>query len=310
MEEQSPAPFEKHVCCIACGGGSLRPLKGYEEQYLVCCRSCGVVFPERIPTQQELSDFYATYSYSSDPWIPPLTLKRYHALLDDFERFRSSGRLLDTGCGAGHFLAVARERGWEVYGNEFSPAAVAICEAKGISMVRGSLIHPDKIPPGFEALEGTFDVVTSFEVIEHVNTPVRDLERLHGLLRTGGVLYLTTPNYNALARRWLGVRYNVLNYPEHLCHFTRKSLDRTARKAGFVCLYSRSGGISFSRIAGSRDPSAEVRIGAKDAPDERMRQRTEYHWFWRRVKRLANRAFQVSGLGAGLKALYQKPARD
>jgi 2-polyprenyl-3-methyl-5-hydroxy-6-metoxy-1,4-benzoquinol methylase len=298
--------FHRHQQCVVCGSVHFAALRGYEEQYLVKCGSCEMVFAERIPTEEELSSFYSTYSYSSDPWVSPITLKRYHTLLDEFERYRLTGRILDTGCGAGHFLAVARERGWEVFGNEFSPAAVGICEAKGISMVHGALGSPSKAPEGFSALEGGFDVVTSFEVLEHVNTPVDDLKVLHRYLRDGGLLYVTTPNFNAFARRWLGVQYNVLNYPEHLSYFTSKTLDAAAKHAGFSRLRSWSEGVSLSRIAGSRTPSAEIRIGSKEAPDERLRQRTETQWFWKFVKRLANSAFRLTGTGSGLKAYYRK----
>ncbi len=306
MEAQAKHTWEEHTHCIACESEHLRPLQKYTEQYLVRCRSCGVVFPQRIPTARELSEFYATYAYSADPWISPITVKRYHALLDTFEPYRKTGRILDTGCGAGHFLAVARERGWEVYGNEFSPAAVHICEAKGIAMVHGALDNPERVPDGFSALAGGFDVVTSFEVLEHVNTPLGDLRILHRLLRDGGLLYITTPNFNALARLWLGVKYNVLNYPEHLGHFTLKSLDSTLKRAGFTRLRSWSEGISISRIAGSRDPEAGVRIGDESAPDERFRQRTETHWFWRRVKQFVNALFRFTGTGSGLKGMYVK----
>ena len=298
--------FHRHQQCVACGSAHFGVLRGYEEQYLVKCRSCAMVFAERIPTEEELSSFYSTYSYSSDPWVSPITLKRYHTLLDEFERYRLTGRILDTGCGAGHFLAVARERGWEVFGNEFSPAAVGICETKGISMVHGALGSPSKAPEGFSALEGGFDVVTSFEVLEHVNTPIDDLKVLHRYLRDGGLLYVTTPNFNAFARRWLGVQYNVLNYPEHLSYFTSRTLDAAAKRAGFSRLRSWSEGVSLSRIAGSRTPSAEIRIGSKEAPDERLRQRTETQWFWKLVKRLANSAFRLTGTGSGLKAYYRK----
>lgn len=309
MDVHGTENFERHARCIACGGSSLTAKKGYETQYLVACKSCGLVFPERVPTSAELEAFYATYSYSSDPWISPITLNRYYELLDAFENYRQTGKLFDTGCGAGHFLSVARERGWEVYGNEFSPAAVEICRSKGIAMVEGALSDPKTLPDGFEQLKGCFDIVTSFEVLEHVNTPIEDLRALHSLLRDGGLLYLTTPNFNSLARRWLRVNYNVLNYPEHLAHYTRRTLDATVKEAGFEKVKSWSDGISFSRIAGSRNPSAGIEIGSREAPDERMRKRIESRWYLMVLKRLANGLLRLSGTGSGLKGLYVKRQR-
>ncbi len=301
--------FRVHSNCIACGAANLRSIAGYERHHLGRCGSCGLTFVLRIPEAHELEAFYSRYSYGSDPWISPITIRRYEALLDRFEAYRKTGRIFDTGCGAGHFLAVARRRGWEVYGNEFSPAAVRLCSDKGIAMIQGALTAPEAFPEGvasMQELAGSFDVVTSFEVIEHINNPNEDLQAMRALLRPGGATYITTPNFNALSRFWLKADYNVIGYPEHLTYYTRKSLRAALHRNGFCSTHVVTDGISFTRIAKSRKPSSSHKIGGANAPDEQFRAKTETHWFWKAVKRVANTLFKVTGTGSNLKAFAER----
>ena len=93
---------------------------------------------------------------------------------------------MDVGCGIGYFFDVAKSRGWEVYGTEYTDSAVTICEGKGITMNAGALN-----PQNYEA--ESFDVITSFEVIEHINTPKEEMARIFSLLRKGAIFTSLRP---------------------------------------------------------------------------------------------------------------------
>lgn len=293
--------MKKHVRCISCNSDNLRSKRGYERHALVHCGSCGLHFIEQIPTQEELTAFYAKYAYSKDPWISPITIKRYHTLLDEFEPYRKTNKLLDVGCGAGHFLNVAKERGWEVHGTEYSPAAIALCEAKGIEMKSGALN-----PADFDL--SSFDVITSFEVLEHINNPQEDTGSIEKLLRPGGMHYLTTPNFNALSRFWLKADYNVIGYPEHLAYYSRASLKKLMKSFDLSTKRCVTEGISISRIRKSKG-DATFKLNSEAAPDENLRAKTETNPFWKGVKRLANTVFRVTGTGVTLKGYFVKPTK-
>ena len=123
-----------------------------------------------------------------------------------------------VGCGRGWFLDEARKRGWKVYGTEYSEKAIEICEMSGIEMKKGQL-NADL----FES--ESFDIVTSFEVIEHINNPNDDLKEVYKLLRQGGLYYCTTPNFNYAMRYYVKEKYNVIYYPEYLSYYTKKTLN-------------------------------------------------------------------------------------
>ena len=269
----------------------------YASAHLCRCGRCGFVFARAIPTPEELERHYE--SYGRNDYLSPLTVKRYEELLDSFEPYRRTGRILDVGCGIGYFLEVAQRRGWSVHGTEYTDEAVKICRDKGIEVFKGAL---DPADFGVE-----FDVITSFEVLEHINNPRDELQRFMTLLRPGGLVYLTTPNFNSLLRYRLKAAFNVICYPEHLCYYAPRTLSRLFREAGFEQLKLQTTGVSLTRLKTSAQTSQEAFISA-DSTDERLRQRLEnpvMQW----VKQALNALLSLFGVGDTLKGWYHKPAR-
>lgn len=256
---------------------------------------------EKIPTPEELNRHYSRYSYEGEETISPLTIKRYHELLDEFEPYRKTGRLLDVGCGRGWFLQEAQKRGWEVFGTEYSETAVALCRSSGIEMHSGALkynLYPEQ----------HFDIITSFEVIEHINNPNEDLALISQFVRKGGLFYCTTPNFNSAMRYYLKTHYNVINYPEHLSYYTRKTLKFAVEKHGFECRKFLSTGISINRLKASKQ-SDEKHGGASTASttsDENLRNQMEQKWYLGLLKNVVNLLFTWTNTGLALKGYFVK----
>jgi 2-polyprenyl-3-methyl-5-hydroxy-6-metoxy-1,4-benzoquinol methylase len=284
-----------HTSCTLCHSEKITHLRGYEKNHLSKCSNCGFVFCKKIPTQEELEKYYE--NYGSEHYLSPITISRYEELLDLFEKYRKNNTILDVGCGSGYFLEVAKKRGWQVYGTEFSDHQIKRCEEKGILMKQGE-INADM----FEREH--FDIITSFEVLEHTNNPQQQIQQINKLLRQGGGLYLTTPNFNALYRFRLKGKYNVINYPEHLSYFTKKTLHRLFKSNGFKKLLLVSHGISVSRIKTSFGNKQDYISPVSD--DEKIRAAFEKNKFKKMIKRLLNSLFNLFGVGDKLKAMYIK----
>ena len=293
------AEIQYHSKCIVCDSTKLKDLSGYEKVGLCQCGDCKMVFMKEIPTLDQLTECYKNYSYDKAVFVSPITIKRYNEILDGFEKYRSTGRLLDVGCGVGLFLEVAIARGWEVYGTEYSERAVEICESKGINMKRGALAAKD-----FGGLE--FDVVTSFEVIEHISNPQEDMREIITLMRKGGLFYCTTPNFNALMRYYLKTDYDIIGFPEHLSYYTPSTLRFICERMGLTTLKVKADGISLSRITRSMSKDKNVAIVGKDSQDEKLRESMENNIFLQGVKSLANAFFNTTGLGYALKGYFVK----
>ena len=292
--------MEKHKNCFICGNNELKKLgKYYLKHELVKCKNCGFVFNEKIPSLELLTEHYSQYSYGSKGYLSPITIKSYNILLDEFEKYRKVGRILDVGCGRGWFLVEARKRGWEVYGTEYSEKAVELCKSAGIKMFQGELDVNN-----FDGIE--FDVITSFEVIEHINNPNEDLQKIHSLLRKEGLFYCTTPNFNSLMRYYLKEDYNVIGYPEHLSYYTKKTLNNVLVKNGFKKSKFLTTGISITRIKTSKKKSTEKYV-SKTSSDEILRQNIDSKWYLGIAKKIANKTLTFTNTGMTLKGYYTKP---
>jgi 2-polyprenyl-3-methyl-5-hydroxy-6-metoxy-1,4-benzoquinol methylase len=285
-----------HKACILCDSADISPLPEYEEHQLVICNDCSFVFMLRIPTVEELITHYKTYSYTGTP--NQSTIKSYNLLLDYFEQYRKNNSILDVGCGRGWFLDEAKKRGWRVYGTEFSSDAVKLCESKGIEMKQGDLDVGD-----FD--NEKFDVVFSSEVIEHVNNPSVQFSKIYSVLRHGGMTYLTTPNWNCYLRRKYKARYNIIEYPEHLGYFTKKTINKGLTDVGFRKEKLLTTGITFSRVAA--DKAGSVSRTDLKARDEMLRTAASGNLFFSLAKKVVNVLLTISGLGFTLKAYYVKP---
>jgi 2-polyprenyl-3-methyl-5-hydroxy-6-metoxy-1,4-benzoquinol methylase len=288
--------FQSHKACLLTGSTNLQPMKGYEKDYLVKSRPLGFVFSARIPTEEELIKHYE--SYGREDYLSPITVKRYGQLLDQFEKYRKTGKILDVGCGIGLFLTSAKERDWKVYGTEFTDKAIEICKAKGINM------HQGRLDPTWFA-QNEFDIITSFEVLEHINNPLEEMSNIHTILRPGGLFYFTTPNFNAIARYYLKSNYNVICYPDHLCYYTKKTINYLMKKSGFRKLKLLATGISLTRIKFSMKKNNEAMI-SPTSTDEKIRETFESNRLMGFIKKCINGVFSLTSTGSSLKGWYIK----
>ena len=286
----------KQSSCPVCMSKSFYAMPGYEKAYLNRCRNCSLVFSLRIPPNEELQLCYANYGQKE--YLSPITLKRFDELLNLFEKYRKTNRILDMGCGYGAFLETAQKKGWEVYGTEFSDKAIEIAEAKGIKVAKAGFSVKD-FEPGF------FDLITASEVIEHLPDPCRAISEIKEGVREGGAVYFTTPNFDSLLRYRLGPEYNIIDHPEHLSYFNRKSLHHCMKKNGFRKVFLKCHGFSVTRLKASQK-EYKKHIIAKDTHDEKIRNTFEKNSFNQFVKKSLNSALSLSGLGDTLKALYVK----
>ena len=289
-------PQVEHKKCLVCESEKLNPLKGFEKHHLCQCGSCGFVFCKPIPTKEELDAVYE--GYGRNDYLSDLTIQAYEQVLDSFEPYRKTNKLIDVGCGIGYFLEVAKRRGWEVYGTEFTEEAVKICEAKGAKMELGVLN-----PENYEA--ESFDVVCSFEVIEHINNPREELANFYKLLRSGGLVYCTTPNFNAVERYQLGANWNVLGYPEHLSYYTPKTLRRVYKETGFKTKKVLATGVSLTRIKKSQGKSNQATI-SETSDDEKLRNQIAGNPLLGIAKDIINWKLTLFGVGNSLKGWFVK----
>ena len=143
---------------------------------------------------------------------------------------KNGGSLLDVGCGDGAFLALAHTCGWDVTGLDPDPKAVENVTKQGLSAYLGGIEY-------FEGKTNLFDVITMNHVIEHVHKPIKLLEACYKLLKSGGQLWLETPNINSFGHTRFKKNWRGIEAPRHLVLFNRHSLKQAILSVGFTELH-------------------------------------------------------------------------
>lgn len=287
---------DRFTYCPLCHSNHIADLgNSYAHASLCRCGQCGFVFAAQKPSAPTLHTHYNSYRRNNT--FSDITRKRYLELLDELEPYRKHNRILDVGCGDGYFLETAKAKGWEVFGTEFTTNAVEICRIKGIIMFQGTVLD---VPQNLE-----FDVITTFEVIEHMNNGPEFAERTHALLRPGGLFYFTTPNFNSLSRRRLKGNWRVIDYPEHLSYYTPHSITRLLNAQGFSKSKLLTTGVSMQ----SRINYKQAIESGNLAPDETLREKIENRFYMRWIKSMVNGMLTITGTGDTLKGFFVKPLR-
>ena len=231
--------IEEPIPCSLCEGRLVQPLFRPPQGYrVVRCVGCGLLYRNPGVKPERLGDLYAgkysrflTGDYAKD------RLRRYRLVMDAFDPLFADGshrRLLDFGCGAGLFLELAYERGFEGYGVDLSEDSVT----KARERPSGAHAHfgsPADVP---EIAAGGFDVVTMWSVLAHLATPVEDLTMLRGLLSDDGALMLLTVNANSLLLKATGDRWGGFTR-NHLKFYSPMTLPLLFRRAGFEAVVMR-----------------------------------------------------------------------
>ena len=177
---------------------------------------------------------YADYDRDKAPM--EATFFKY---LDRIEAAGAKGGMLDVGAATGFFLDLARRRGWSVHGVEPSSYAAQLGQAKGID-VRAGTLEDQNFPAG------SFDAVTLWDVIEHLPDPNTTLQRIHALLKSGGVLAINTPDSASLLAHIMGLNWHLVTPPEHLNLFHRKSIRTLLEREGYEVLQVANIGKTFT----------------------------------------------------------------
>jgi SAM-dependent methyltransferase len=230
--------------CVVCGSRERRSVRtardvfrpGYARSFeLTECLACGHVMQNPHPGAAELSAAYAVEyapykpAWSETRWslwraLRVLTVRRRMAKLQKWSRGTT---LLEVGCGAGDFLLAAHRAGWSVHAVEYNRTMVeALRDRFDLDVKTGELA------PGLWE-EAGFDVVAFWNVLEHVNDPIRNLGLAARYLRPGGVVLMNIPTRDVPeSGRWFGEYWALLDQPRHLNFFGRETLARACLGAG------------------------------------------------------------------------------
>ena len=218
------------IDCPVCAGHSFSHLFTKQNEKFVSCDDCGLMLINPRPEMQQVeetydSDYSERYIKKADKKLK--RCKKWVARVKN--RFVQTGRWLDVGCSAGFVVAAAEQAGFEAYGVELETAAVNYANGKlGLSKVSAGTLVEQQYPDEY------FDVISMYDVIEHVpdlNSIVAELRRL---IKPSGVIEIRTPDVG----HWQTPRdlsqWKEVKPSEHLYYFDARTLERLFEQHGLI----------------------------------------------------------------------------
>lgn len=241
--------WEAVTCCPICKSeNSIFELSKFDIDMLKCL-DCSHRYHNKFPV--DIDDVYNDRKYknkSAGYWVEGEYEYRKNRfgvervkILEDYLGSIKNKFLLDVGCGAGYFLDAALDAGANCDGLEPSED-VRIDTSKKIGINISDKAIEDFNP------KNNYDILTSFDVIEHVKNPMSMFSHMNRLLKKNGVLLLFTPNFDSFGVKVARENSNLVSPGAHLMLFTEKSMKLALEKSGFEIVYYKTYGLDIDDI--------------------------------------------------------------
>ena len=201
-------------------------VQGYK---IVKCANCGFVQVLDQPKQEQLDRLYEENYFSSNKYRDINTLnKELLRRLKLMQQYIPSmgARILEAGCGTGEFISFAKNN-YDMFGFDISEAAIKIAQERNPQLSTQLWAYKDEeynLPSNF------YDAICAWDVIEHLRNPVPIFQQLMKSLKSGGYLFISTPNIGAFIAGILGRYWAFMTPPEHLSFFDKQTMSFITEK--------------------------------------------------------------------------------
>ena len=226
----------EHVRCPVCDADNNGFLFHHFDECYTECETCGLIYINPRLRQDEVESFFEDEYYGLDRKKVEFStrLRYFEEKIRSMESLKQKGRVLDIGCGPGHFLEMCRRAGWQPVGVELSAQACAAARAQGLDVAQGSLQQA-------AFADGEFDVVTLWNVLDHMTQPLDEMREVHRILKPGGLVLVRVPNaaFHRLVKAAVRRLNSLMNLNMadkttfKMCTFSGASARRLFDRAGF-----------------------------------------------------------------------------
>jgi len=207
----------------------------------VKCKNCHLIYMNPVEKVSKTNEYYFKAKNTHAPTIRESYLRTAQSQLRLIQKYASGTNLLDMGCAQGFFLFSASKAGYTTKGVEISQDAVAYARKEFDLDVEAKPFEELQFPGNH------FDVVTLWQVLEHVPYPLMILKEVHRMLKPEGLLVVSTPNIEGIPAKILRKRWWDIKRL-HINQFTTKTLTNILQNAGFknISAVSYRGFVSLS----------------------------------------------------------------
>ena len=264
---QSNRNSMESVSCAICGEDNAAFLFSKWGHNVVRCRHCGLSYVNPRNFRVESDDYFR------GPYLSTIeengTLKSgiehlYSAVVNNLNTYLAAGRLLDVGCAMGHFMAFARGRGWSVHGVECSRYAADYGRERwGLRIQPVCDLREARLP------DNHFDACVLIEVAEHLPYPRVTFTEVFRLLKPGGMVYVTTPNFSSFRAMLQREDWQAVIPTGHLYYFSADSLGKLLTSIGFIQLINLTLPARLDSELDSARGNGTLRMGPTDLAEIR-----------------------------------------
>jgi SAM-dependent methyltransferase len=200
---------------------------GRRQSYLLArCSACSLVWQSHPPGPADMHHHYTDAYHKLISASGENSPERWKSRKETLARYKQSGALLDMGCSSGAFLESLKGGPWKLSGIEMSAEGARTAESRSGAKVFVGNVLDAPFP------RESFDVITCFDVLEHLYEPREVMARVGEWLKPGGIFYVLVPNIDSAEARVFGSYWHGLEMPRHLFHYSPASLKFLAESAG------------------------------------------------------------------------------
>jgi len=192
----------------------------------VKCRNCHLIYVNPIEKVSKINEDYSRRKSVDASIIRESRLRAAKSQVGLIKKYKKGTSLLDIGCGEGFSLFKASKAGYATRGIELSQDAAVYAKREFSLDIEARPFEE------LQLLEDCFDVVTLWQVLEHLPYPLTTLKQVHRILKPGGLVVVSTPDIRSIPakifrKRWWNIRR------VHINQFTTKTLKGILKNAGF-----------------------------------------------------------------------------
>jgi len=230
------------IACPVCDS-RVRSLYGQKYGFFLSrCSECSMVYVNPRPTQNSLVRFYrdsTASAYFQEHIIRATEQHRFLRIVKPRLEYITQvvpikGAWLDIGCSTGMLLSEGRGLGWDVHGIEFEPGSISQARKNGITIYDSPI---EKL-----SLNNSFELITMFEVLEHVGSPLDTLTACYHANKANGYIVITVPNIDGVEFNVLGVGHSNVCPPGHLNYFSPETLSNILNRVGYEIVHCATPG--------------------------------------------------------------------
>jgi 2-polyprenyl-3-methyl-5-hydroxy-6-metoxy-1,4-benzoquinol methylase len=227
------------------------------------CGSCGHIMADLDITSLEMKKIYDKNYFHGDEYCNYLSDRKvferqFQSRLSYIEKFKPGGKLIEIGCAYGFFLAVA-QRSYQVLGFDIAEEPTRYAR----DMLGLDARCEDFLDAKIEHL--SVDVITMWDVIEHLPRPDLVVDKAAEVLKAGGFLFVTTGDIGSLIPRIRKERWRLIHPPTHIHYFNKSTITNMLEEAGLKIVNIRYVGsrrsirqVAFSLFALGRDKPLSI----------------------------------------------------